>query len=262
MAERLRSLSAAELEARLRAVGRDIDAPSATRIARAVGERIRSLPEQAGATPRPVPLARRRSTLLLVAAALLLLAAIAAAARLSIGSVTIRGEPSPTSVPSARETVALGRPTSLEAASAELGARLPRPVALGVPDEVFVDHPTASDVRVSMAWRPRPGLPRIPGLPWGAALWVFRGDADVATKVLFHDADALESAGRASVNGAPAFWIPAPHELDVLTSDGPRSVLITGNALLWEHGDVTLRLETSLPKAQAVRIAESVRAEP
>jgi hypothetical protein len=34
---------------------------------------------------------------------------------------------------------------------------------------------------------------------------------------------------------------------------------IAGNTLLWEQGGIVYRLESSLPKADAVRIAETVR---
>ena len=49
-----------------------------------------------------------------------------------------------------------------------------------------------------------------------------------------------------------------PHELDVVTAGGDRRFLIGGNVLLWRSGDLTLRLETALPKADALRIADSI----
>lgn len=34
---------------------------------------------------------------------------------------------------------------------------------------------------------------------------------------------------------------------------------LAGNILIWEQGNLTLRLESDLPKGEALRIAESMR---
>jgi hypothetical protein len=59
---------------------------------------------------------------------------------------------------------------------------------------------------------------------------------------------------RVTVNGEPGVWLAGPHVVDDFFSQ-PR---LAGNALIWEHEDVTLRLEGRLTKDQALRIARSV----
>ena len=241
-----------DLETRLLALGSSLDYPSGARLSRAVGERLRSAPRgeparstRAGAawTAAAGSLRRRRSPALLVAA-LLLIAALAAAARLSIGAVTIREEPTPpATLPSATETVGFGERTTLGRAEAELGTHVLVPSALGGPGAVYVDRVSAS-------------LPRIGGLPWGGVLQEVRGDAALATKTLYGEAHGRIE--RVTVRGEIGYWLTGAHELDVVTGAGDRRLLVTGNVVLWRSGDVTLRLETALPKADALRVADSI----
>ena len=60
---------------------------------------------------------------------------------------------------------------------------------------------------------------------------------------------------RLSVNGHPGVWIEGQHVVSELFGQ-PR---ISGNALLWAQGGLTLRLEGHLSKAAALRIASSLR---
>jgi hypothetical protein len=66
-----------------------------------------------------------------------------------------------------------------------------------------------------------------------------------------------------SLNGAPAVWITGtPHFFGYGGTDGqarPMSFYLAGNALIWQHGDLTLRLEGKLTRAEAVRVARSFR---
>ena len=68
----------------------------------------------------------------------------------------------------------------------------------------------------------------------------------------------FEDLRNVRVDGRPAFWIDAPHELIVFTSDGPRTFLIDANVLIWAEGGVTFRLETTLGAPAAIALAESV----
>jgi hypothetical protein len=60
------------------------------------------------------------------------------------------------------------------------------------------------------------------------------------------------------VGNADAFWISGPHQLSLFTPDGEQRFTVTGNVLLWEQDGTTLRLETALPKAEAVALAETI----
>jgi hypothetical protein len=66
-----------------------------------------------------------------------------------------------------------------------------------------------------------------------------------------------------SLNGAQAVWITGtPHFFGYSGADGqahPMSFYLAGNALIWQRGELTLRLEGTLTRAEAVRIARSFR---
>ena len=65
------------------------------------------------------------------------------------------------------------------------------------------------------------------------------------------------------VNGEPGLWLEGgPHTLTYFDRRGEfrqRTVVIHGNVLLWIRGQLTLRLEGRLTKAQALRIARLTR---
>lgn len=66
------------------------------------------------------------------------------------------------------------------------------------------------------------------------------------------------------VRGATGYWLEgAVHLIEYRTADGAERVefkrQVVGNTLAWEVGDMTYRLETSLPLDEALRIAESLR---
>ena len=66
-----------------------------------------------------------------------------------------------------------------------------------------------------------------------------------------------------TVNGRPGYWIEGrPHAFVYRDANGnvrDESYRLAGNVLLWEDGDLLLRLESALSKEEALRIASSVR---
>ena len=48
-------------------------------------------------------------------------------------------------------------------------------------------------------------------------------------------------------------------EASAMEHAGHQPLLVEGHALVWEEGDITYRLETSLSLDEAVKIAESLR---
>lgn len=65
------------------------------------------------------------------------------------------------------------------------------------------------------------------------------------------------------VNGEPGLWLEdGPHTLTYFNRRGEfreRSIVIHGNVLLWTEGELTLRLEGELTKAQALDISRVIR---
>lgn len=130
----------------------------------------------------------------------------------------------------------LGRETSLE--KAPIWALVPD----DEPDRVFVDDDT-----VNLVW----GNAQKPRL----LLTEFRGEAFI--EKLIQPKDDVEPV---EVNGRPGAWLEQPHVVmfkDVRGRIRDSSARLAGKTLLWQHGEVTLRLEGDLTKEEALRIARS-----
>jgi hypothetical protein len=245
--ERLQHLDDEQLGRAVRTL--DVAWPAAPDVTRAV---LRDIGQ---ARPRRRRLSRT-TVVILIAAAILALAAAAAATRfaLDLGGIAIRSVPTLPSLPaSAVEPDVIGRAVGLADAERALGSSLPIPSALGSPDRVWLQRamtsfePQEHGTVVAMAWRPGPGLPRIPGTPYGATLFVFRGDHVVAVK-------GLETPFT-PIPAYDAIWIDTPHELDLLVDGRVHAFRVTGTVLLWQDGDLAERLETALPRRDALDIA-------
>lgn len=81
---------------------------------------------------------------------------------------------------------------------------------------------------------------------------IFEGDANVASKGVYEDTGVLQFE---TVDGVDYYWTRGTHLLELLTSEGVVSVRVEGNVLLWRDGPFTMRLETALPRAEAMKIA-------
>ena len=187
----------------------------------AVGERIRR-GERTGRLQPRLHLPSRRRTVLLLAAALALIAAAAVAARLvvDLGAETIEILPGPASPPpSAVVSPDLfgDRASSPGAAATVTGFESVLPARLGDPAGVWTgrvspDPTSGVEVpRIVLAWGPTPAVPAIDDLPWGAVLMEFRGQADVAAKVVFEEASGTFRP--VILDGRDAFWVTGPHTI-------------------------------------------------
>jgi hypothetical protein len=188
---------------------------------------------------------------ILVAAAVLLLATAAVAARFVIDLGGIGIEPPPTGTASASRPPltgpAFGEPTTLAEAEQEAGFRPIVPATLGGPDRVWISRGIEpGSVMIAMAWFPREDLPRIPGTPYGASLIEVGGQAELVAKFVDPRYVRLSHG---------VYWIGVPHEVELLTGDQTRIFAVTGNTVIWQRGDLALRLETNLPKPDAVALA-------
>ncbi|HYF12560.1 MAG TPA: hypothetical protein VEC09_09675 [Actinomycetota bacterium] len=246
MAER----SAPAIERALASVAADVDVPAAPALAVSVVSRL--LVDRAAET-RPV-LPRRalwspRTRLIAATVAVVALLAIAAGARYAIGVAEIRIEPERAPSGPPITPASLGEPTPLAELEDAVGFAIHVP-ARRPPDAAWAS--TAGGGTAILAWRADARWPRLHGTPWGLLLVeVADGDDEILVKRV----SAFDDTDEIVLDGGRAFWIHAPHELLVVTDHGDERFLIEGNVLIWERGDVTYRLETSLPLAEALAVA-------
>jgi hypothetical protein len=254
MSERISTMSDDELGVALATL--DVDWAATPDLAPAVMARISS-----DRLPRVVrlPLSRTKRILLIAAATVLLLAGAAVAAKIIIdlGAVVVEVTPSRPGLLPTPSIAPTGEPITLQEASTLLGEDVTIPSELGDPDRVWADR-VFTDLgevpRVTLAWRARPGLPRIEGARYGAVLQIFEGDANQASKELYEDTGVLRFE---TVDGVDYYWTRGTHLLQLLTGEGVVYVRVEGNVLLWRDGSHTMRLETALSKAEVLRIVTS-----
>lgn len=251
MSERLRSMADDDLGAALSSL--DIEWPSTPGLHDAVMARA--------ASERPpivrLPVSRPKRIVLIAAATVLLLAGAAVAAKIVIdlGGVVVEVTPSHPGILPTPSIAPTGASVTLEEAAVLLGREVPVPGGLGRPDRVWADEVFTEEgdvTRITVAWHARQGLPEISNTRYGAVLMVFEGDADLASKQLYEETGVLEFE---SVDGVDYYWTTGTHLLELLTGEGVVFVRVEGNVLLWRDGSHTMRLETSLPVDEALRIA-------
>jgi hypothetical protein len=255
--------SSDDLEARLLDLGESLDVPSPhpAEVARAVRARLEvPAPEAPAVTGgrgvlrrgwgalRAGGRARRRAAIAAVAILVALLLGATPAGRAAVAEilrfagVELRiGDPGP--LPSwAPQPLPGERRVTLEQAREQVAFPIAVPAALGEPAEVRVGD---GGRVVSLLW---PGL-RLDEYD-GSLLLVFRKELGPPWP--------LETR----VGDAEAQWIPAPHGLTYLPRRGgeaearPRAA---GPTLIWQRGQVGLRLEGPGDIGRALEIARSVR---
>ena len=251
-----RPMTDERLEAALATLRGDLAFPATPAFGEAVTARLTS-ERAAGARPRLPSRAlwSRRRVLVLVTIGLLAALALAAAARLAIGTIEIRVQrgvtPSP-SLPPVEPDV-LGDPLPAGEAVALAGFEPALPSG-PPPDEVYVVDSPFGDPGLIYAWRPSATYPALPGTEWGLVLIAFQGDDETVVKTV----QRFEDVHDASVNGERAWWIPVPHVLEIETDRGFETFSVQAKVLIWGVADVTYRLETSLDRASAIALAESM----
>jgi hypothetical protein len=272
----LRALPDAELGSALSGIGRHIDFPELPDLSGLVaGEIARGIRSRRSTRPALRPVVRpvwqpawQRVAVALVALVSILSGtlAISPGARHAVaGWLGLRGVkfvqvPSPSPLPTGLGTnLQLGLPVPLAQAQAETKFQILVPAALGPPDEVYFSGRFA-DGKVTLLYRARADLPEAPTTGVGLLLTEFRAttNQEYLQKIL-GPGTTIESV---TVNGEQGFWVAgAPHVELLFDMNGaviPDSLRLAGNVLLWEHGDLTLRIESSLSKELALAVAESV----
>lgn len=156
----------------------------------------------------------------------------------------------------------LGRRTSLPGAQQRVDFDILAPQGgdFEVPDEVWIDDSIGSG-QVSFVYATERGLPATKRKGVGMLLSQFRGglNEEFAKKIV----SPSTTVEITEVNGAEAFWIEGDPHVVIQTDPWGRphqeTVRLAANTLLWTQGDVTLRLESNLTRAEALTIARSVR---
>jgi hypothetical protein len=138
----------------------------------------------------------------------------------------------------------LGQPASLSTVGALAGFQPSVPQALGPPAEVWVDRRT-SPPAVSLVYRDGPLVTEVP--------------ATVSPLIRkFAGPDA--TVEQLSIDGRPAIWVEGLHEVALQGPSGsllPQTLRLTTSALLVQHGDLAVRIETPAGRDEAIRIASS-----
>jgi hypothetical protein len=271
-----------DLEQALADLAASLEFPSTPDLAAAVTARLDQAPARRPAAPA------RRSRLaglvgrsgwrrLAVAglAAVLLAAAVlvaspgtreAVARRLGLRGVGVQlgGPPPPTvtSRPGERLDLGLGPRVTLEEARRRVGFPVLVPGAAGFqqPAAVYVSGTVPAGGRVDLVYRARPGLPASPFTDVGLLVTEFRGQP---TPEFIKKVTVLGRVEQVTVAGEPGYWFSGePHFFTYRDAAGnlrDEQTRLAGNTLVWQRGDLTLRIEGEISRQEALRIAESMR---
>jgi hypothetical protein len=228
--------------------------------------------------PRPArrgwsSFAPARRALVLAIVALILLAAVAGAVAFGVPGIRlIFGDPGGTpppavatpaptptgSVPPAGSSIPLGQ--RVDAAEleerAEFPVRFPDDPLLGAPDATYLSNRG----EVALVWAPTDDLPPTIESDIGLLIMQFRGSVSPEPIGKIISSGTTVEPVRIADGG---YWIEGdPHTYFYISPDGEHveeGRRWVGDALIWQDGEMTYRIETSLGKDAAVRIAESLQ---
>lgn len=276
MADTPRTATDSEMEQRLRRLAGRLDYPPTPDLVGVIQARIGAGRARWWQRRRPMPrlaLAAAAAILTAVAVVLALPAGRdAVAERLGLKGVSVTYQDQQTATPQPRvveptvtagpigQGLGLGEVVALGDAPGRVSfpILLPSIEQLGLPDAEYVGA-TPPGGRVSLVYRARDGLPLTAETGVGLVLTEFRGEFTPFIQKVIGQGTRIEQV---TVNGRTGLWIEGqPHTILFRDSTGQireeRSRL-AGNTLLWEQDGLTLRLESSLTKDEALRIAERV----
>src|SRR5829696_4717943 len=265
-----------DLDRALTDLAASLEFPPTPDLAAAVSARLDEAP---AARPRPRtrrwswPVGWRRLAVAGLAAVLLAAAVLVAspgtreavARRLGLRGIGVElgGPPPPTvtTVPGARLDLGLGERVTLGEARRRAAFPVLVPTAAGFdrPDAVFVNGAVPPGGRVDLVYRARPGLPASSFTDAGLLITEFRGQPEPEFLKKVTGAGMVQVV---TVGGEPGYFFSGePHFFSYRDTAGQfreERTRLAGNTLIWQRGDLTLRLEGDLPLAEAVRIAESM----
>jgi hypothetical protein len=155
----------------------------------------------------------------------------------------------------------LGPEVALSDVRGQVGFTMPVPRRSGFehPDEVHVSHPPASG-EATLVYRPRAGLPSAGTTDIGMLISAFRADIDAG--FFSKTAGPGTRVEMVTVQGGTGYWLEgAPHEFLYRDASGnpvPHTLRLAANVLLWEVNGITVRIESTLPRDDVIRIADAM----
>lgn len=241
----------AALERELRTLAPAIAYPPTPNLVASVGAALAE-PDAPGRRRRGWRLFRR--SWLVAIAALLALAGGVLAVGFGLGGLSIVFVDSPPE-PIGND-LQLGEPMMLAEAQAEAPFRILLPSEVGEPDAVYADD-RSGVYRVSLVYRSDDASSADHEVGLLLTQFLARPDIDVAVKQV----GPGTSVEHLTVAGQPGFWISGePHALAYLDESGrvvEDRVRLVGDVLLWQRGEVTLRLEGAASREAALDFAQS-----
>ena len=262
-----------ELEATLADVGERLAYPRPTRLADAVGARLRE-PRTGRCwdvlrSPRYAfaPVLATLAVLTFAVALAIPEARAAASEFLHLRGIDIFRAPALASpAVNASPRAGLGSLTTLDEARrrADFTLRVPTDARLGSPDEVYADVAAATGARqrIALVYGQRAGIPVSHEAGLSVLVVQFRGRFD-ETLIAGKGAGPDTKIEAVSVNGGRGIWLEgAPHLFFYRDDSGniwTETLRLAGNTLIWEQDGVTYRLEAQVSREDALRIAASFR---
>jgi hypothetical protein len=248
------------LEADLRGLARELDAELGERDLSAMVTRRLAAPTPS-AQPPARPRRRRLAVALVVGVVIAATAAIPPARAaitdfLDVGAVRVHRTPPGPIAPTAE--LQLGERTTLDAARARLPVVVPSAKVLGSPDEIWVT--AVGGGGVSLVYRAHAGLPPAEHTRLGLLLQEFAGEHQGSVNKYLTAGSRAEAV---TVGGKEGIFISGGnHYLFYEAANGAdvyEEGRLVGNALIFQRGPLTIRLEGDLPRDRMVAIAESLR---
>jgi hypothetical protein len=224
-----------------------------------------SAPDHGAATPNPA--ATLPATRVATATSRLLPDPTATLARAAAPSASPIASPTTAHPPVATRgalgwSLGLGTATRLEQARASVPyeVRIPTLEGLGVPDEVYVlSYPPGG--QVALVFGPRSGLPEAAETGVGLLFTQFRAELD--TRFIEKSVGPSTRVEQLTVNGGLGFWLDGPAHLFIYRDQTgeirDESIRLAGNTLIWEQGELTMRIEGQMSREKALQIAASIR---
>jgi hypothetical protein len=215
-----------------------------------------------------------RRALVLAVVALVVLAAVAGAVAFGVPGIRlIFGDPGGTPPPAvatpapsptgsaepAGSSLDLGELVDAATASERAGfpVRLPADPALGAPESVWLSNRD----EVALVWAPTDDLPPTIESDIGLLVMQFRGS--VTPEPIGKMISTGTVVEPVQLEDGSAYWISGdPHVFFYMSPDGEHideGRRWVGDALIWQRAEMTYRIETSLGKDAAIRIAESLQ---